>query len=94
MHLVAQEAGLEDLPTERHLAAALSDPESRLDTLMTMVAVERLLDYGAMSHPADIKPLSTRFKDERAWLDRLGRHYPELPIRAAHLDLSAWFLAT
>lgn len=94
MHLVAQEAGLEDLPTERHLAAALSDPESRLDTLMTMVAVERLLDYGAMSHPADIKPLSARFKDERAWLDRLGRHYPELPIRAAHLDLSAWFLST
>ena len=81
-----------DLPVAEHLAAALSDQYSRTDTLMTMIAVARLLDYGVSADLGEIDALTTRFRDERAWLDRLARLYHDLPIRGSQLDPAAWFV--
>jgi hypothetical protein len=92
LNLQAREIDFEDLPGTRHLAAALSDPESRTDTLLTMIAVERLLDYGAISRTVDQDTLHSRFRDERTWLDRLTGHYLELPTRGSQLDPAAWFV--
>ena len=81
-----------DLPVAEHLAAALSDQYSRTDTLMTMIAVARLLDYGVSADLGEIDALTTRFRDERAWLDRLARLYLDLPMRGSQLDPAAWFV--
>jgi len=88
-NLQAQEL---DLPVAEHLAAALSDQYSRTDTLMTMIAVARLLDYGVSADLGEIDVLTTRFRDERAWLDRLAGNYLDLPIRGSQLDPAAWFV--
>ena len=42
------------LPESRHLAAALADPESRVDTLLTLIAVQRLMDYGRYARPHQV----------------------------------------
>ena len=81
-----------DLPEAGHLAVALSDQDSRTDTLMTMIAVARLLDYGASADLDEIDALTTRFVDERAWLDRLAGLYHYLPMRGPQLDPAAWFV--
>lgn len=83
---------LEDIPDTRHLAAALSDRASRNDTLMTIIAVSRLLDYGYTSDSSQLDQLEARFRDERAWLDRLAARYVELPMRGSLLDPPAWSL--
>jgi len=85
-NLQAQEL---DLPVEEHLAAALSDQYSRTDTLMTMIAVARLLDYGVSADLDEIDALTTRFRDERAWLDRLAETESQVGARAR---LAAAFL--
>lgn len=90
--LGAQEEGFEDVPRSRHLAAALSDQASRGDTLLTMAAVARLLDYGRQADPASTAELESRFREERAWLDRLAARYVDLPSRPSLLDPAAWFL--
>ncbi len=90
--LQSQEIVPPDLPSTRHLAAALSDPESRADTLMTMVAVARLLEYGMAFDASQVDTLEARFRSERAWLDRLAGRYAELPMRGSLLDSAAWFL--
>ena len=81
-----------DLPDAGHLAAALSDQDSRTDTLMTMIAVARLLDYGASADLDEIDAFTTRFRDERAWLERLAGLYLYLPVRGPQLDPAAWFV--
>ena len=81
-----------DLPDAGNLAAALSDQYSRTDTLMTMIAVARLLDYGVSADLDEIDTLKTRFRDERAWLDRLAARYLDLPMRGSQLDPAAWFV--
>ena len=81
-----------DLPDAGHLAAALSDQDSRTDTLMTMIAVAHLLDYGVSANLDEIDALTARFRDERAWLDRLAGNYLDLPIRGSQLDPAAWFV--
>ena len=44
--LLAQPAlDVPELPQPRHLAAALSDPDSRADALLTLLAVQRLADW-------------------------------------------------
>jgi hypothetical protein len=90
--LHAQETGLEHLPEPRYLAAALSDPASRVETLLTMAAVARLLDYGSQTDPARHGEIEARFRDERAWLDRLAGRFGELPMSTALLDPAAWYL--
>jgi hypothetical protein len=90
--LQAQVLVLDDLPETQHLAMALSDQESRTGALMTMVAVARLLEYGLSADMDDIDALESRFRDERAWLDRLAGHYLDLPMRGSELDPAAWFL--
>ena len=59
-----------DAPEERHLAAALADEVSRGDTLLTLAAVARMLQYGSQADPARVGELEARFRDDRAWLDR------------------------
>ena len=81
-----------DLPETRQLAAALAEPDFRTDTLMTMIAVARLLDSGYSAGPGQAKRLEDRFREERAWLDRLAERYPQMPLRGSLLDPSAWNL--
>ncbi len=81
----------EELPQLDSLAAALADPVSRFETLITMIAVERLLEYSAAGGLADIESLEARFMDERAWLERLAGRYRDLPSRGTQLDPAAWF---
>ena len=85
-------AALEDLPGSRHLAAALSDPSSRTDTLMTLMVTARLLEDVALKDIGDAASLASRFRDDRSWLDRLALRYPDVPLRSTTLDVSAWFL--
>ena len=90
--LWAQESALEDLPGSRHLAAALSDPASRTDTLMTLMVAAHLLEDVALKDIGDAASLASRFRDDRSWLDRLALRYPDVPLRSSSLDVSAWFL--
>jgi hypothetical protein len=90
--LAAQPANLDAVPRTRHLAAALSDQASRNDTLLTVAAVARLLEYGRHADPERAEDLEARFREERAWLDRLAARFAELPARPSLLDPSAWFL--
>jgi hypothetical protein len=80
------------LPETRHLAAALSDPESRIDTLMTLAAVQHLMDYGRYARLHEASQYAERFREDRAWLDRLAARYPAVPMRSSLLDPSAWHL--
>jgi hypothetical protein len=82
-----------DLPATEQLTAALSDQYTRSDTLLTMIAVARLLESGASAELADIDALASRFRDERAWLDHLAGRYLDLPMRGSQLDPAAWFVA-
>lgn len=80
------------LPEPRHLAAALSDPESRIDTLMTLVAVQRLADYGQYARVHEVAEYAERFRSERAWLDQLAGRYTTVPLRSSLFDPAAWSL--
>jgi hypothetical protein len=83
---------LADLPETRQLAAALAEPDFRTDTLMTIITVSRMLDSGYATGPSQVQKLEDRFRDERAWLDRLSERYAEVPMRGSLLDPSAWNL--
>jgi hypothetical protein len=83
---------LEDLPQVDHLALALADRNSRIETLFTMIAVARLLDYSATDAPAEIATAQGRFLDDVAWLGRLAARYTDLPVRGTQLDPAAWFV--
>lgn len=96
MPLAAQEeepASLDNLPRVRHLAAAISDPDSRLDTLFTMVVVAQLLQNVSSLEPGQVEAAAERFRDDRAWLDRLASRYLEVPMRSTVLDPSSWHIA-
>ena len=80
------------LPEVRHLAAALSDPESRHDTLLTLLVSIRLRGHARGDAPVTADGLAARFREERAWLERLTARYQRLPTRSPVLDPSAWFL--
>lgn len=90
--VAAQQPGLDAVPQARHLAAALSEQASRSDTLLTVAAVARLLEYGRQADPVRVTELETRFREERAWLDRLAAHTADLQLRPSMLDPSAWYL--
>ena len=92
VNLQALEIVHDDLPGPEHLAASLSDPQMRTETLLTMIAVAHLLDYGLSAELTDIDRFKARFRDERAWLDRLSARYVELPMRGSQLDPAAWFV--
>jgi len=83
---------IEALPGTVELAVALSSPELRTDALLTMIAVAQLLEYGTSVYLADPEALAARFRDERAWLDRLANRYIDLPSRGSQLDPAAWFV--
>jgi hypothetical protein len=51
-----------------------------------------LLEYGRQADPARAAELETRFREERAWLDRLAARTADLHPRPSMLDPSAWFL--
>ena len=85
-------AGLEDLPGTRELAAALSDPELRTETLLTLVAVQHLSQYGRFARTHEVEDYARRFEDERAWVDRLAERYLSVPLRSTLLDPAAWLL--
>jgi len=89
----APENPLADLPETKHLASALADEASRGDTLLTLAAVAQLLQYGGQADPARLGELELRFRDDRAWLDRLAARFPAVPMRPSLLDPAAWFLA-
>lgn len=80
------------LARPKHLAAALSDPAARNQILMTLIAVERLVEYGVSAGFGDIADLEARFRDERAWLDRLASRHQGLSGRGSELDPAAWFV--
>ena len=80
------------LPEPRHLAAALSDPESRIDTLLTLVAVQRLADYGRYARAHEISEYADRFRSERDWLEQLAGRYVTVPLRSSLFDPAAWSL--
>ncbi len=80
------------LPEMKHLAAALSDRQSRIETLLTMIAVERLLGSVSPGGLSDPEPMRARFRDDRAWLDRLAGRYTNLPVRGSQLDPAAWLV--
>ena len=89
----AQEsAPFAELPEVRHLAAALSDPESREDTLLTLVASIRMRGYARATEGATADELATRFRAERDALARLTTRFQDLPPRSPVLDPPAWFL--
>jgi hypothetical protein len=90
--LTAPRENLDAVPQARHLAAALSDQASRSDTLLTVATVARLLDYGRRADPARSGELESRFREERAWLDRLAARSADLALWPSLLDPSAWFL--
>ncbi len=85
-------ATLDHLPEVRHLAAALSDPDSRLDTLFTMVAVAQLLDNVATVERSGLEAASEQFRDDRAWLDRLATRYVDIPMRSTVFDPASWLI--
>ena len=76
-----------DLPGMQHLAASLSLEASRLETLLTLVVLEYLLEG-----PVAAGQLEARWQDERAWLDRLAARYLILPMRSSAMDPAAWFV--
>jgi len=88
-----QQDPLADLPESKHLAAALADKASRGDTLLTLAAVAQMLTYGSQADPARVGELEARFRDDRAWLDRLEARFSVIPMRPSLLDPAAWFLA-
>lgn len=90
--LAAQMAGSEELPEPRYLAAALSDRESRFDTLLSITAVARLLETYSPAGAAGSNGVVERFREDRAWLERLAGRYVDVPMRAALLDVAAWYL--
>ena len=81
-----------ELPEVRHLAAALSDPESRIETLVTVVAVARLEQHVAVARPLDVEVLAQQFQEDRGWLDQLSARYRRLPMRGSLFDPAAWLL--
>lgn len=80
------------LPGTRELAAALSDPGMRTETLLTLVAVQRLADYGQFARAHQVEEYVLRFREERAWLERLSERYLLVPLRSSLLDPAAWLL--
>jgi len=86
-------ATLDHLPEFRHLAASLSDPGTRLDTLFTMVVVARLVEHTDSIDAGELQLSMDRFADDRAWLDRLASHYLDIPMRSTVLDPSSWLIA-
>jgi hypothetical protein len=76
-----------ELPGMEHLAASLALEASRLETLLTMVRVDHLLE-----DPAAPGQMEARWQDDHAWLDRLASRFPVLPVRSSAIDPASWFV--
>ena len=81
------------LPGIRELAAALSEPSSRVDTLLTLVAVSRLAGTPLTPEADQAAALEAAFRSDRAWLDRLSRRILGSPVRSTIPDPAAWFVS-
>jgi hypothetical protein len=77
------------LPDMEHFAAALSDNESRVDTLLSMAVLAYML---AEADVPSLLEIEARFQDERAWLDQLAARFPVLPLRSSALDPTSWYV--
>jgi len=80
------------LPTTRQLAAAIAEPSSRLNALLTVIAISYTLPKVPVTEPEQAAELETRYLDNRAWLDQLAARYQKLPSRSTILDPAAWFI--
>ena len=80
---------LGELPDMGRLAAALSDDESRVDTLLTLAVVAYML---AEVEIPGLPEIEARWQDERAWLDQLAARFPTLPVRSSALDPTSWYV--
>jgi len=92
--LFAQESEPVDtgLPELRHLAASLSDADSRIDTLMSAAVVAHLLEAAPVYSSLEEGELAARFNTDRSWIDRLAARFTRLPIRSTVLDESSWLV--
>ena len=80
---------LGELPDMGRLVAALSDDESRVDTLLTLAVVAYML---AEVDIPGLPEIEARWQDERAWLDQLAARFPTLPVRSSALDPTSWYV--
>ncbi|HKJ18622.1 MAG TPA: hypothetical protein VJ984_14810 [Xanthomonadales bacterium] len=85
-------ATLDQSPRVRHLAAAISDPDSRTDALLTMVVVAELMDNLPSLEADQVESTIEKFQDDRAWLDRLASRYLTFPMRSTVFDPAAWLI--
>ncbi len=85
-------ATLDQSPRVRHLAAALSDHDSRTDALLTMVVVAQLMENLSALDTGSVEETIEKFRDDRAWLDRLASHYLDFPMRSTVFDPAAWLI--
>ncbi len=87
-----QTVSFDDLADARNLAASIADPDSRADTLTTMLAVARLHNRLSATHASTLDTVSASFIEERAWLDRLARRYGTFTQRGSVIDPPAWLV--
>jgi hypothetical protein len=80
------------LPTIQDLAAVLSEPASRTDALLTLIAIVQMLPANVAVEQDQASLPEALFRDNRAWLDRLVARYSNLPSRSTILDPAAWFI--
>lgn len=90
----AQDSAVEpvQLPGLRVLAAALAEPASRADTLLTLISLSRLMERAPPGDANAVAAQLATFRDDRDWLDRLAARHQQVPVRSPVLDSAAWFL--
>ncbi|MEJ8568990.1 hypothetical protein [Elongatibacter sediminis] len=81
-----------ELPDLRELSASLAEPSSRNDTLLTLLAVSRLLGRTSPVDEEAVGEWADQFRDDRGWLDLLAARYVHLPSRSPILDPASWFV--
>jgi len=83
---------LDSVPDTRELAAALSDPASREDALLTFITLSHLLQSNPSLEQDKLESLEDTFLEDRAWLDRLAMRYLHVPMRSTVFDPAAWLI--
>jgi len=87
-----QHVNPQQLPGVRELGAALADPASRTEALLTVIAVSHTLQKAPVPEPAQLAGLEASIRSDRAWLNRLAARYSRLPLRSTLLAPAAWFI--
>jgi hypothetical protein len=70
-----------------HLAASLSQEDSRMEALLTLIMVDHMLQ-----DPVVPGQLHARWQAERVWLDQLAERFPDVAIRSSVMDPTSWFM--